>query len=135
MGRKSKHKSKRRAKPQKTVPQRPLKSSWGAAVVSFLKEFFLNVGDSWYNLSYEEDLSDEGKRKKDLIWGPILLISAVLTALLPFYRWEFVVEQSLPVRFFLVLAVEAVAIGIGIGSIVMIKNAIKTKSNKKDQRR
>lgn len=135
MSRKSKHKSKMRAEPQKAVPQRPLKSSWGAAVVSFLKEFFLNFGDGLFHLSYEEDLSDEGIRKKDLIWGPLFLITAVSIAFLPFYRWEVVVEQSVPMRFFLVLVLEAVAIGIGIGGIVMIKNAITKRSKNKEQKR
>ncbi len=134
MSKKSKHKSKRKAKPLKMAPQRPLKSSWGAAVVSFLKEFWLHAWDSWYSLSYEEDLSVEGKRKKDLIWGAIILISAVLTALLPFYRWEFLVEEPIPIRIFFVLLLEAGAIGMGIGSIVMIKNAIKIRFKNKDRR-
>ena len=40
------------------------KSSWGAAGVSVLKEFFLNFSGPGH-LYYEENLSDEGIRKKE----------------------------------------------------------------------
>lgn len=132
MSRKSKQKSNRKAKPQKTVPQRPLQSSWGAAVKSFLKEFFLNHGVNGYHDSYEEDLSNEGIRKKDLIWGPLFLVAAISIALLPFYRWGSFAEESLPSRIFLIFVLEAAAIGMGIGGFTRIRNAIKTKSSKND---
>lgn len=133
MSQKSKHKSKsnRKVKHQKAETQHPLKSSWGAAVLSFLKEFFLNFGDSWYHLSYDEDLSEEGMRKKDLIWAPIFLITAIVFALLPFFRWEVIAEQSIPIRFFLSLGVEVAAIGMGTAGIVKMRHAIKNRTKNK----
>ena len=60
------------------------KSSWGAAGVSVLKEFFLNFSGPGH-LYYEENLSDEGIRKKEFIWGPILLMFAGLSVLFRYH--------------------------------------------------
>ena len=42
------------------------KSSWGAVLVSFLKEFLLNSFEAPGHLYYDENLTNEGKRKKKL---------------------------------------------------------------------
>ena len=91
-------KAKRKAEAYKKVRQDPGGSSWGAAVVSFLKEYFLNPGESTLHYDYDDELSQEGKRKKNLIWGPLILSSGVVIALLPILRWEVVAEESWPVR-------------------------------------
>ena len=44
------------------------KSSWGAVLVSFLKEFLLNSFEAPGHLYYDENLTNEGKRKKNYIW-------------------------------------------------------------------
>ena len=41
------------------------KSSWGAVLVSFLKEFLLNSFEAPGHLYYDENLTNEGKRKKN----------------------------------------------------------------------
>jgi hypothetical protein len=43
------------------------KSSWGAVLVSFLKEFLLNSFEAPNHLYYDENLTNEGKRKKNYI--------------------------------------------------------------------
>ena len=43
------------------------KSSWGAVLVSFLKEFLLNSFEAPGHLYYDENLTNEGKRKKNYI--------------------------------------------------------------------
>ena len=53
------------------------KSSWGAVLVSFLKEFLLNSFETPGHLYYDENLTNEGKRKKNYIWRVLLLVTAV----------------------------------------------------------
>ena len=53
------------------------KSSWGAVLVSFLKEFLLNSFEAPGHLYYDENLTNEGKRKKNYIWRVLLLVTAV----------------------------------------------------------
>lgn len=50
------------------------KSSWGAVLVSFLKEFLLNSFEAPGHLYYDENLTNEGKRKKNYIWRVLLLV-------------------------------------------------------------
>lgn len=135
MSRKTKHKSKRRAKPQKTVPERPLKSSWEAAAVSFLKEFWLNHGVGGHHHNFDEELNDEGLWKKKLIWAPHLLIAAVVLAVFPFCRKEAFAVEPAPIEVFIFLVFEVTAIGIGINGIVKIKEAIEIRSKNKEQKR
>lgn len=52
------------------------KSSWGAAMVSFFKEYLFNFSGPGY-LYYDENLTNEGKRKKNYIWRVLLLVTAV----------------------------------------------------------
>ena len=52
------------------------KSSWGAVLVSFLKEFLLNSFEAPGHLYYDENLTNEGKRKKNYIWRVLLLVTA-----------------------------------------------------------
>ena len=42
------------------------KSSWGAVLVSFLKEFLLNSFEAPGHLYYDENLTNEGKKKENL---------------------------------------------------------------------
>lgn len=125
-------KAKRKAEAYKKVRQDPGGSSWGAAVVSFLKEYFLNPGKSTLHYDYDDELSQEGKRKKNLIWGPLILSSGVVITLLPILRWEVVAEESWPVRIFTTLVVVAAGIGMGISGFLIIKNSLKSKDKQKD---
>ncbi len=52
------------------------KSSWGAAMVSFFKEYLFNFSGPGH-LYYDENLTNEGKRKKNYIWRVLLLVTAV----------------------------------------------------------
>lgn len=134
MSQKSKRKkAKRKAEAYKKVRQDPGRSSWWAAVESFLKEYFLNPGKSTLHYDYEDDLSQEGKRKKNLIWGPLFLSSGVVIALLPILRWEVVSEESWPVRIFTTLVVVAAGIGMAISGFVMIKNSLKNGDQRKNK--
>ena len=63
------------------------KSSWGAVLVSFFKEIFLNFQGPGH-LDYEETLTHEGKRRKNAIWRTIMLVQAA-AALLPFRDLEY----------------------------------------------
>ena len=51
------------------------KSSWGAVLVSFLKEFLLNSFEAPGHLYYDENLTNEGKRKKNYIWSSFRLFN------------------------------------------------------------
>lgn len=134
MSSKSKHKSKGRAKAKKTVSQPSLKSSWGGAVVSFLKEFWLDRGVGGYHHNFDEDLNDEGLWKKKLIWASQLLIMAVVLAVFPFYRKEAFAAESAPTAIFTFFIFEVTAIGMGIGGIVKIKKAIRIRSKTKEEK-
>ena len=135
MSRKSKHKSKKREKFQKAAPQRLVKSSWGAAAKSFLKKFFLNHGVVGYHHDFEEDLNEEGLWKKKLIWAPHLLIAAVVLAVFPFCCKEFFATETARMGVFVFLVFEVTAIGMGIGGIMKIKDAIKIRSENKAKRK
>ena len=50
------------------------KSSWGAAMVSFFKEYLFNFSGPGH-LYYDENLTNEGKRKKNYIWRVLLPVS------------------------------------------------------------
>ena len=69
------------------------KSTWGAAVVSFLKEFFLNSGDIGVHWEYEENLADEGSRKKKLIWAVIFVLQGIFFASTIIWRWDVYAEH------------------------------------------
>lgn len=69
------------------------KSSWGAVLVSFLKEFLLNSFEAPGHLYYDENLTNEGKRKKNYIWRVLLLVTAVGVALLPVIAWNMFVPD------------------------------------------
>ena len=71
------------------------KSFWGAVLVSFLKEFLLNSFEAPGHLYYDENLTNEGKRKKNYIWRVRLLVTAVGVALLPFIAWNMFVPDVL----------------------------------------
>ncbi len=128
MSKKTKTKNKKAQKNIK-IEEKQLKSSWSAAIISYLKEFFLNNsnGVNFYHLEYDENLSEEGKRKKDLIKGPELIIGALIIGLLPLYRIDFMLEQNIIVRIVLLIVEEAVAISIGYMGITTTIRAIKNK--------
>lgn len=126
-GKKHKSKPKRNKRPPKPVPQMPQKSSWGAAIASFLQEYILNDGAGGFYYDYEDELSEEGKRKKDLIWGPLLTSTAVAMAILAIVQWGDVQEESMFMRIFSTGVVEAVAIVMGISGVRRIRNGIKKK--------
>lgn len=100
------------------------KSSWGAAGVSVLKEFFLNFSGPGH-LYYEENLSDEGIRKKEFIWGPILLMFAIPFAFLPLVAWNMVVPDVLWGKIVMVVICESFAVFMGGGGLVRIKDGLK----------
>lgn len=57
------------------------KSSWGAVPVSFLKEFLLNSFEAPGHLYYDENLTNEGKRKIKILETRLLhLICRFLSA-------------------------------------------------------
>lgn len=82
------------------------KSTWGAAVVSFLKEFFLNSSDPGVHLEYDENLAEEGKRKKKRIWAVIFVLQGLFFASTIIWRWDVYVEYP-----FAGAVVEALGIG------------------------
>lgn len=96
---------------------------------SCLKEHFLNIGGSGVHDSYEEELSEEGLRKKDLITGPSFVLSAVLLALFPLFSWEPFHTMS-EADWIAVVIMEAVALGLGGFGVMITRNAIKKKSSK-----
>ena len=100
------------------------KSSWGAAGVSVLKEFFLNFPGPGH-LDYEETLNEEGKRKKELIWGSIMLIFAIPFALLPLVAWNMVVPDVLWGKILVVVICESFAIFTGSLGVVRMKDGLK----------
>ncbi len=129
---KKRNKAKRKANAYKKVDQDPGRSSWGAAIVSFLKEFFLNSGDTILHYDYEDELSREGKRKKNLIWGPLLLSGGISIALLPVLRWDAVTEESWAVQIFSSLVVVVAGIGMAIHGFLKIKHSLKSKDEPKE---
>ena len=70
------------------------KSSWGAAMVSFFKEYLFNFSGPGH-LYYDENLTNEGKRKKNYIWRVLSLVTAAGIALLPFIAWNMIVPDVL----------------------------------------
>ncbi len=124
---KKKHKQKKKAKCYHPESQRQLKSSWGAAVQSCVKEHYLNVRGSHFIDCYEDDLSEEGLRKKDLITGPRFILLAVLLGLLPVWVWEDILQWPAAERIIVVIILEAAAVGIGIFGLRIIVDAVRRK--------
>lgn len=106
------------------MPQPPKRSSWWAAILSFLQEFFLNGEAGGFYYDYEDELSAEGKRKKDLIKGPLYLTAGVGLVLLPLWRGEIVPKQSLALEITAFLLAEAVAVLMIVLGIRKIWNGI-----------
>ncbi len=111
------HKKRERTKEQK-------KSSWGAVLVSFLKEFFLNFAGPGH-LYYDENLTDAGKKRKKLLWGTIMLVIALVSALLPLEAWNMIVPDVLAGKIFIAAICECFAVFIGSRGIIMLKEALK----------
>ena len=91
-------------------------SSWGSAIKSFLKEFFLNDVNGCY-MEYDENLTKEGKRKKTLIWAVIFINAGLYLISLPFGRRRLYAEYP-----FLTLIIEITAIAILILGILKLKH-------------
>lgn len=105
------------------------KSSWGAVLVSFFKELFLNFQGPGH-LYYEENLTHEGKRRKNAIWRNVMLVQAVAAALLPFAIWNMIVPDVLWGKIFVVVGCEGFAVfsgivGINIGKDEMEEDRLK----------
>lgn len=101
------------------------KSSWGAVLVSFLKEFLLNSFESPGHLYYDENLTNEGKRKKNYIWRVLLLVTAVGVALLPFIAWNMFVPDVLWEKIVTVVVCEGYVVFIVSMEIIQIKDELK----------
>lgn len=87
------HSHKKENRKKKPKPNsKPTLSSWGGAILSFLKEFFLN-GDSAVRFSYEENLTKEGKRKKELIWAVLSVLEGMFLLVFPFFNHNIVAEH------------------------------------------
>ncbi len=125
MSRKSKRRAhaKRRQKVRETAPQEPQDSSWGAAVLSFFKEFFCNFSGPGH-LYYDENLTDAGKQKKSLLWGVVMLLLAAAIALLPFKAWHMVDPDILAAKILIVAVCECFAIFMGGCGIANLKDAL-----------
>lgn len=100
------------------------KSSWGAVLVSFFKELFLNFQGPGH-LYYEENLTHEGKRRKNAIWRTVMLVQAVAAALLPFAIWNMIVPDVLWGKIFVVVGCEGFAVFSGIVGINMVKDEME----------
>ena len=100
------------------------KSSWGAVLVSFFKELFLNFQGPGH-LYYEENLTHEGKRRKNAIWRNVMLVQAVAAALLPFAIWNMIVPDVLWGKIFVVVGCEGFAVFSGIVGINIVKDEME----------
>lgn len=100
------------------------KSSWGAVRVSFFKELFLNFQGPGH-LYYEENLTHEGKRRKNAIWRNVMLVQAVAAALLPFAIWNMIVPDVLWGKIFVVVGCEGFAVFSGIVGINIVKDEME----------
>lgn len=100
------------------------KSSWGAVLVSFFKELFLNFQGPGH-LYYEENLTHEGKRRKNAIWRTVMLVQAVASALLPFAIWNMIVPDVLWGKIFVVVGCEGFAVFSGIVGINIVKDEME----------
>lgn len=100
------------------------KSSWGSALVSFFKEYLLNFSGPGH-LYYDENLTNEGKRKKSYIWRVLLLVTAVGVSLLPFIAWNMFVPDVLWAKIITVLMCESYAVFIVSMEILKIKDELK----------
>ena len=100
------------------------KSSWGAAMVSFFKEYLFNFSGPGH-LYYDENLTNEGKRKKNYIWRVLLLVTAVGVALLPFIAWNMFVPDVLWAKIVTVVVCEGYVIFIVGMEIIQIKDELK----------
>ena len=101
------------------------KSFWGAVLVSFLKEFLLNSFEAPGHLYYDENLTNEGKRKKNYIWRVLLLVTAVGVALLPFIAWNMFVPDVLWAKIVTVVVCEGYVVFIVSMEIIQIKDELK----------
>lgn len=131
MSKKSTHHSRKHKHSPNTAPQPPLGSSWHSAVISSIKETFLNHGVGGHHHSFDDELSDDGLWKKKLIWASKFLILAVIIAIFPFLSNHFWSEDSVAMEIFVFVIFELTAIALGISGIVSIKDAIKIRSNTK----
>lgn len=100
------------------------KSSWEAVLVSFFKELFLNFQGPGH-LYYEENLTHEGKRRKNAIWRTVMLVQAVASALLPFAIWNMIVPDVLWGKIFVVVGCEGFAVFSGIVGINIVKDEME----------
>lgn len=100
------------------------KSSWGAALVSFFKEYLLNFSGPGY-LAYDENLTHEGKRKKKYIWRVLLLFIAAVSALLPFIAWNMFVPDVLWAKIVTVVMCEGYTVFIVSMEILEVKDELK----------
>ena len=101
------------------------KSFWGAVLVSFLKEFLLNSFEAPGHLYYDENLTNEGKRKKNYIWRVLLLVTAVGVALLPVIAWNMFVPDVLWAKIVTVVVCEGYVVFIVSMEIIQIKDELK----------
>lgn len=101
------------------------KSSWDAVLLSFVKEFLLNSFESPGHLYYDENLTNEGKRKKNYIWRVLLLVTAAGVAILPFIAWNMFVPDVLWAKIVTVVMCEGYAVFIVSTEIIEVKDERK----------
>ena len=100
------------------------KSSWGAVLVSFLKEFLLNSFEAPGHLYYDENLTNEGKRKKNYIWRDSTGDWG-RSPLLPFIAWNMFVPDVLWAKIVTVVVCEGYVVFIVSMEIIQIKDELK----------
>lgn len=100
-------------------------SSWGAVLLSFLKEFILNTFEAPGHLYYDENLTNEGKRKKNYIWRVLLLVTSAGVALLPLIAWNMFVPDVLWAKIVTIVMCEGYAVFIVSMEITKVKDELK----------
>lgn len=99
-------------------------SSWGAALVSFLKEYLFNFSGPGH-LYYDENLTHEGKRKKKYIWRVLLLVTAAAVALLPLFAWNMFAPEVLWAKIVTVVGCEGFSAFIVIMELLEVKDELR----------
>lgn len=94
-------------------------SSWGGVLKSYLKEFLLtddmlDLYDS--DLEDDENLTKEGKRKKNLIGAVAWIFVGLYLGVLPFRNWENAIEHPI-----IIVIIESMAVGTLILGVLKLK--------------
>lgn len=96
-------------------------SSWGGVLKSYLKEFLLgnNMLDVYdCDLEDDENLTKEGKRKKNLLGAAAWILAGLYLGVLPFRNWENGIEHPI-----VIVIIESMAVGTLILGVLKLKKA------------